>query len=94
MRRLFLLVSLCVTCLLLSACAVKHNYAYTPPEAASDRVCVARCSSGKSQCEKICKLKYEDCTKRGGVFCKQTCPCVISFNTCYTACGGQVSSFL
>lgn len=94
MRRLHVLFLLLMSSILLSACSAQHNYSYTPPASSADRACVARCSSGKSHCEKICTLKYDDCLKRGGVFCKPVCSCVVSFNTCYSACGGQVKTVL
>lgn len=94
MRRLcqLLFVLLCIS--LLVSCSMSHKYAYTPPDSAADRICVAHCSSGKSHCQKICKMKYDDCKRRGGLFCKEECPCVDSYNTCYTACGGQVRAVL
>lgn len=94
MQRVSGCLCLFIASILLTACDVQHHYAYTPPTSAADRVCVARCSSGKTQCEKICTLKYNNCMKRGGVFCKPVCPCVVSFNTCYSACGGQVQTIL
>lgn len=75
----------------LAGCAAERQYNYKAPVAAADKACVARCMQGKSSCMRICRLKYDDCKARGGLLCKPVCSCVTSFNTCYSACGGQVS---
>lgn len=94
MRRFCLLLIVLMSSMVLTACSVQHQYAYMSPDSPADRACVARCSSGKSNCQKICQLKYENCARRRGFFCKKTCPCDLSFNTCYSACGGQVKTVL
>lgn len=94
MRCFCLLFIILMSSMILTACRIQHQYAYTLPDSPADRVCAARCSSGKSHCKKICQLKYETCMSRGGFFCKKTCPCDLSFNTCYSACGGQVRTVL
>lgn len=57
----------------------KKEYSYVPPHVSADKKCIGRCMYGRKYCLRICKMKN-----------KKNCDCVTSFNTCYSACGGQV----
>jgi hypothetical protein len=92
MLRLGMLIAMLLTMGLLFGC-VKTQYHYIPPAATADKGCISRCIQGKNYCQNLCQLKYESCIHRSAIpsMCKRTCNCVISFNTCYTACGGKVT---
>lgn len=81
MRRIFSFFIIAILFGFLTGCGpiVKMQYTYTPPVAKADRKCVARCNYAKTSCQRICRLKNS-----------RSCNCVVSFNTCYTACGGEV----
>jgi hypothetical protein len=97
MLRLFF--SLFVFLILLTACHIqpKVEYTYVPPQSKMDKKCVALCLKAKRYCQEICELKNPDCfakTKMDAVkqnnVCENACNCIPAFNTCYSACGGQV----
>src|SRR5579883_303610 len=81
MLRLLSIFSLLVLVGILSGCGsmYKKQYTYIPPQAAADKRCIGKCMHARSYCQKICLLKN-----------KKSCDCTTSFNTCYSACGGQV----
>jgi hypothetical protein len=81
MHGFFSLLRLIALIWLLSGCqtANKKEYIYLPPDSVADKQCIARCSSAKKHCYRICELKNS-----------RSCNCIVSFNTCYSACGGQV----
>lgn len=81
MRRLLLLSIISMLFAFLTGCfpVSEKHYTYVPPVSKADKKCVARCGYAKSNCQRICKLKNA-----------RSCKCVVSFNTCYSACGGEV----
>jgi hypothetical protein len=72
---LMVLVGTLSSCMLLPA---KH-YSYIQPSSAADKKCIGRCMYGKKYCLRISAMKN-----------KKSNACVTSFNTCYSACDGQV----
>ena len=97
MRRLFCLITVLVLSFFLVSCFTNYKveYSYVPPTVKADRRCVAKCVYARNFCERICKMKQENCRKRSALgdlssSCNKSCNCVISFNTCYSACGGEV----
>lgn len=97
MRRLFPVIVVLVLSFFLASCVkdYKVEYSYTPPTLKADRRCVAKCVYARNFCERICKMKQENCLKRSALgslssSCNKSCNCVTSFNTCYSACGGEV----
>ncbi|VVC76735.1 hypothetical protein AQUSIP_20600 [Aquicella siphonis] len=81
MLRLYSIVSLLILIVLLSGChkLFQKEYSYVPPHSAADKKCIAKCMYGRKYCQRICELKNS-----------RSCDCTTSFNTCYSACGGQV----
>lgn len=81
LRMLSLFFVLTAFVMLFSACVSmdQTNYTYVPPTLAADKTCVKRCLHAKNACQRICRMKNS-----------KSCKCVVSFNTCYAACGGQV----
>lgn len=55
------------------------TYHYIAPHGKADRKCIGRCLFARKNCLRICELKNS-----------LNCDCTTSFNTCYSACGGEV----
>jgi hypothetical protein len=93
-RFIIIMLSFC----LLHACSPVHktNYTYIPPEYAMGKMCVARCLTAKKHCEKLCKLREQNCMMKtqnkntNSRRCQVACQCRPAFNTCYSACDGAV----
>lgn len=96
MRYLFSIFSLLVLIGMLSSCEpiYETEYSYSPPTTKTNQICATRCLQAQAACERICALKNENCLSRSQGFsankCKKVCNCKVSYNTCYSACGGQV----
>jgi len=83
MRFVLSLLSLVIITISLAGCGsfLKKEYTYIPPQNSIDKKCTSHCTSGKKHCESICRLKN---------LSGSACHCIPSFNTCYSACGGEV----
>jgi len=81
MRRAFTLLLFLLMVMSFSGCVkvIPKVYRYYPPESAADKKCVNTCYYARKKCLQICALKKN-----------RLCDCTTSFNTCYSACGGQV----
>ena len=85
MQRVFRIIfSLLVLITMLSACSTmmqknEKRYKYIPPQSRADKRCIGKCMHARKYCLQICELKK-----------RKYCDCTTSFNTCYSACGGQV----
>jgi hypothetical protein len=81
MQRLIAFLTMVFIAICFSGCTkvVPKEYDYYPPELAADKKCVDKCYYARKKCLQICVLKN-----------KRYCNCTTSFNTCYSACGGQV----
>lgn len=81
MLRTSFIMSLLLFMALLSGChkVFQKEYYYVPPHSAADKKCISKCMTARKYCQRICELKNS-----------RSCDCTTSFNTCYSACGGQV----
>lgn len=84
MLRFFSTICFFILIISLSGChsltfTKQKEYFYIAPHSVADKRCVNKCVYARKYCLRICELKNSS-----------NCDCATSFNTCYTACGGQV----